>query len=427
MPAYATLSAEGVVPEKALAYWKSKKPVSSAAFKALGDAAKSRSFAVAGLAKLDMVSDLHASLHEAMRNGETLASWQKRIPQVIEESGWTGRRIETIYRTNVQTAYMAGRYAEMMETAQSRPYWQYVAIGDARTRPAHAVLNGMVFRYDDAFWDTNYPPNGFRCRCTVRTLSARQMDKMGVEVQKGPPGVLVYTDPATGMERHIASVLPDSGFATNPGKSWLNGLAPTEIDAAQTRDLVRAAVCKASGNFASGDACRPPLASLPAKHILPIKPGDILPRGLTEAAYALAFLKEFGLKSLNESALHTLPGVKLPLVIDKGLFMDKATRQLKADKNGRGPFLRLLARTIQKPYEIWQVPTEISGKKVTCLRLIRLFAAQGKTIGGFGVFSLYGNQWQGSTLFNPKGENTRLMLQYLENQRQGTLVFREEP
>ena len=411
MPAHASISAQGVIPERALAYW--------------SDAATQRAFAVAGLAKQDMLAELHASIHEAIKSGETLASWKKRIGHILKETGWTGHRVETIFRTNVQTAYMAGRYAQMREVAKSRPYWQYLAVGDTRTRPNHAALSGMVFHADDPFWDTNYPPNGFRCRCAVRTLSARQVEKMGLEIREGMPRDLLYTDPKTGMEIHLASVLPDTGFAANPGKDWLAGLSPGEIDGGQVADLTGAATCKGSGNFASGDTCRPPLATLPAKHILPIKPGDILPRGMTEEAYALAFLKEFGLKRLTDSSLVTLPGVNHPLVIDRGLFTDKATGALKANKKGRGPFLKLLARTIKNPFEIWLVPVSLSGKSRAVLRLIRLFADEKQQVGGFGVFSVAGREWHGNTLFNPKGQNAALMLEYLEKQRVGTLLYRE--
>lgn len=217
--------ARGVVPEDALAFWRDKKPVSKSAFAKLDDAAKSRAFTAAGLAQQDMLADLHASLLEAMKNGETFAMWQKRILEILEETGWTGARLETIFRTNVQTAYAAGRYAQMREVSKSRPYWQYIAVGDDRTRPEHAALHGMVFPADHDFWSTNYPPNGYRCRCTVRSLSARQVEKQGLAVQTETPRDLLYTDPKTGMETHIASVMPPQGFDVNPAKSWLEGLS----------------------------------------------------------------------------------------------------------------------------------------------------------------------------------------------------------
>lgn len=149
---------------------------------------------------------------------------------------------------------------------------------------------------------------------------------------------------------------------------------------------------------------------------------------MTQEAYALAFLKEFGLKSLNESTLFKPPQLNLPLQISKALFMDKPTRQLKADKNGRGPYMRLLAQTIKNPYEIWQTVAERYGKPITVLRFIRLFRGEGREIGGFGVFNLYrGREWSGATLFPPNHDRDRnAMLNYIENQRNGVLVWREK-
>ena len=219
------VSDQGVTPENALAFWRNKKPVSSAEFSKLEEAARNRAFTVAGLAQQDMLADLHASLLEAMKNGDTFAQWKKRIPEILEETGWTGTRIETIFRTNIQTAYQAGRYAQMKAVSKTRPYWQYIAVEDDRTRPEHAAMNGMVFPSDHDFWVTNYPPNGFRCRCTVRSLSARQVEKYDYEVLEKIPSDLFYTNPKTGMEIPIASVMPDKGFATNPAISWLEGLS----------------------------------------------------------------------------------------------------------------------------------------------------------------------------------------------------------
>ena len=418
MPGSPIIDAQGVVPEKALAYWKDKQPMSAADFDKLDSDARGRAFAVAGLARRDMAGDLHSSLYEAMKSGETFEQWKRRIPDIITANGWRGHRLENIFQTNVQTAYNAGRYAQMREVAKARPYWQYLAVGDSRTRPAHMALHQMVFPADHEFWDSHYPPNGFRCRCTVCSLSSRQVSGQGLEVQKETPQDLLYKDPATGMEIPVASVTPPAGFATNPGKRWLDGLSPAELSGLDLHELAHAKALK--------KGITPPLASLPAKHILPVKPGDILPQGLTDKAYLLAFLKEFGLNGLDEQTTHLLPGVLSPLVIDKYLFVNKFDGSMKASKGGRGPLVRLLARTIRDPYEIWHVPVELSGRTVSTLRLIRLFAGEDQEIGGFGVFSLVGNAWQGSTVFAPGKGGSKAMLEYLERQRVGTLVYREK-
>ena len=148
-----------------------------------------------------MVSD---GIEEALKNGETLSDFKKRILGAIQSQGWHGSRVENIFRTNVQTAYAAGRYTKMQAVKKIRPYWQYIAIMDSRVRPSHAVMNGKVYPADHAFWNNNYPPNGFRCRCGVRSLSARQVKDMGLKVETELP--------KTGGA--------DKGFQNNPGKHW---------------------------------------------------------------------------------------------------------------------------------------------------------------------------------------------------------------
>jgi SPP1 gp7 family putative phage head morphogenesis protein len=124
-------------------------------------------------------------------------------------------------RNNQQTAYSAGRYAKMQDVKKARPYWQFVTVGDDRVRPSHAILDGRVFEADHEFWAENYPPNGHKCRCGVRTLSARQVEQEGLEVETEMPGDGMYTDPKTGMEYHVARPGADKGWRDNPGRAWV--------------------------------------------------------------------------------------------------------------------------------------------------------------------------------------------------------------
>ena len=78
--------------------------------------------------------------------------------------------------TYIWTSYDKTQY----ENVDNRPYWEYVAVMDASTRPEHAMLNGLVYRYDDPFWQSFYPPNGWRCRCRVNALSDYNLQKKNV-------------------------------------------------------------------------------------------------------------------------------------------------------------------------------------------------------------------------------------------------------
>ena len=72
-------------------------------------------------------------------------------------------------------------------------------------------MNGKVFSADHPIWDTWYPPNGFRCRCQVVTLSKRQVEERGLKVEEEIPKVVEFQ----GMPFRL---LPDRHFQNNPAK-----------------------------------------------------------------------------------------------------------------------------------------------------------------------------------------------------------------
>lgn len=223
----AQVLARPVAPDAAIAFWQQRAKLTDAEAKALGTGAKHRAFYVTGLAQKDLVQSVSDGIQAALQSEETHADFKKRIADVIKSEGWHSHQIENIFRTNMQTAYAAGRYAKMQAVKASRPYWRYFTIEDKRRRPSHAVLHGMVYPADHEFWERNYTPNGFRCRCGVQSLSARQVQKMGLEVQHSMPTDMLYTDPVTGMEIPVARPGADDGFRNNVGKDWLAGLLDT--------------------------------------------------------------------------------------------------------------------------------------------------------------------------------------------------------
>ena len=157
-------------------------------------------------------------------------------------------RYELIYRTNLQTSYNVGRYLQQVENIDDRPYWQYVAVMDSRTRPSHAALHGLVLPADDPAWNVVYPPNGFNCRCRVRSLSERRLKQKGLKVSSSagklsqesadaginrrtgervtlPVTRFRSTNPTTGKRFDIT---PDAGWSDNPGRRRLEKLRELE-------------------------------------------------------------------------------------------------------------------------------------------------------------------------------------------------------
>ena len=160
----------------------------------------------------------------------------------------------------MQSAYMAGRYAEMMDAIDTHPYWEYVAVNDERTRETHRMLHGSVYAADDPVWDSLYPPLDYRCRCRVRPLSrSRGADRVKpspqLETQTVDIGVNQYTSEErhaqrTGIRINGKFVAPNAGFNANQGKAMLSRMASVAVDKAQAAhpDIARVALRQMMGN-----------------------------------------------------------------------------------------------------------------------------------------------------------------------------------
>lgn len=74
-------------------------------------------------------------------------------------------------RTEQDTVFLQSQNARKWFKAEGEkdlfPVLEYVTVGDDRTRPSHARLNGLKARVDDPIWNKIHPQNGWRCRCIV--------------------------------------------------------------------------------------------------------------------------------------------------------------------------------------------------------------------------------------------------------------------
>jgi len=260
----------GLEPKAAIDYFKAKGHRISWNWQDTWQEAQARAFTVAKVTRLDVLNDIRSGVLESLEKGKTERWFEKELQPVLEAKGWWGKRfvvdgdgaaqavqlgspqrLRTIFRTNLQTAYMAGRWQDMVRNAQGRPYWMYVAVMDSKTRPSHAAMHGKVYRWDDPIWLTHYPPCGFNCRCRIRALSERQLRRLKLTVSSSADQLVTKTvqagfDPRTGevYEAEVTGVklIGDRGkpvtFFTDPGWNYNPGQAayvpdlnqyPTEV------------------------------------------------------------------------------------------------------------------------------------------------------------------------------------------------------
>lgn len=195
----------GLPPRDAVAYLESKGITPTRHWYDIWQEAQAKAVTVSGMTRLDLLEDVKKGLVDAVKNGKTGKMFIDDLAPLLRAKGWTGKRqninpktgevtekgpdlparLSLIFFQNVQSAYMYGRYRAMLANAEERPWWMYIAVLDSRTRPHHRALHRKVFRYDDPFWKTHYPPNGFYCRCRVRALSDAQLEREGLTPESG--------------------------------------------------------------------------------------------------------------------------------------------------------------------------------------------------------------------------------------------------
>ena len=158
------------------------------------DDAHSRAFTVAKVARIDILQDIRKSLITALESGQGFEKWKDNITPVLQDKGWWGRktvinpegkeqdvqlgsprRLRTIYDTNMQSAFSAGRYKAMLAGSDTRPYWEWRHVTISNPRKQHLALNGQLFRFDDPFWSVAYPPSEWGCKCRVIARSNREV------------------------------------------------------------------------------------------------------------------------------------------------------------------------------------------------------------------------------------------------------------
>lgn len=233
-----------LAPADAIEYFKSKGYVIGFSAAEIEAEAHAKAFTVAGVLKLDILADIQNGLKPALNDGDTERDIERKLLPLLEQKGWIGkglvadpetgelwgkrltpRRIGTIFSTNIQSSYAAGRWKQQVANKTERPYWQRVAVMDLHTRPRHALLNGFTAAADSPVWDYFYPPDGYGCRCRIRAFTRAQVEARGfavhepelydIEQEYGIPG---KTRTVKAMKIGGEVYTADPGFGFNPGK-----------------------------------------------------------------------------------------------------------------------------------------------------------------------------------------------------------------
>lgn len=91
--------------------------------------------------------------------------FEKKAKAIFED--YNVNYLSAEYDLAVASGRQASNWLDIQNTKHQLPFLTYKTVGDARVRPTHQALDNIRRPVDDPFWDSYYPPNGWRCRCHV--------------------------------------------------------------------------------------------------------------------------------------------------------------------------------------------------------------------------------------------------------------------
>lgn len=331
-----------------IAFFRHKVPLPSESWTQLYTAGHDHGFVIAGATREALVQDFFEAVDKAISQGKSLESFRQDFDRIVAAHGWDYNgsrnwRSRVIYETNMFTSFSAGRREQLLSMTQTHPYWMYVHSDAVRhPRPEHLALDGLVLRWDDPFWDTFFPPNGWGCQCSIRALTERQLRALGKDGPDRAPTIPVHEvvigqrGPTPRTVRVPQGI--DPGFEYAPGATVPQGAlgrrAQQALDAAP--DLTsRRWRPVFTGSPESVD--RPPV--VPAAPVAPAAIPNATAQG-----------------NLVDHVTQVL-GAPVQLVRPHGIPVALVAQALAEPLAHQPEPLRLLARVIDaltRPWEIWQ-------------------------------------------------------------------------
>ena len=435
--AHADAEADEISPfREAIEFHKQKLNIPTQAWTDIMHEAHDRAFVVAGAMKEALLEDIHQAMIEGLEGKLSFDDWLERFDDIVARHGWSYRggrtwRARVIYETNLRTARAAGRFKQMRhpDTLAAFPIWRYVHAFTRvpnEPRPEHESWDGLVLPATDPWWETYYPPNGWRCSCGVEPITEAEMRRTKGQPDTAPEiRYRKVKDPHTGeMVDYPDGV--DFGWAYAPGRTWALGVVPALVDPPLKRHVWNwAGLLRKPDNLPLLESVGKPFPA----HIKEM-PSDLAPED-----YVLAFLREFDPQATIDTEIRWRDAAGHDIVISQRLFQD-AAGNWKVMKRDRWRYVLFLAAALKDPDEIWLSidpaavrafephadKMQVGGRAVLDRRYLRYDPA----LGAIVVFEWNYRFWWGETAYQPQKRNKKPDLKRLEKMRRGQLLYRRQ-
>jgi len=196
---------------EAEAWFRDKINIPTLAYDDLVGASHAKAFVSAGAYQADLLIELRSMTDKAIAGDMDIREFRTQFRPLLERYGWQLKgggpswRSDLIWRTNINSAYQAGRWQQFESGGIEN--LKYVHNDSVRNpRPNHVAMNGTVLPRTDRFWTKNYPPNGWGCKCKAVIALDSEVPK------KRPEGWENLADP--GWDYNVGTAGKDQLFAS---------------------------------------------------------------------------------------------------------------------------------------------------------------------------------------------------------------------
>lgn len=232
-------------PEDTLSFFRSKglaPPDARFDFRDVWRNEHASNFVVAKAMRDDVLETIRGALDRALASGGTLNSFMDDLEPELKRLGWWGsaterdpltgelknvqlgspRRLRVIFDANMRAAHAAGKWARIQRTKAAFPFLRYVQIQRDTKREEHARYHDVILPVDHPAWLRIFPPNGWRCGCTVQQLSQGMIERGGLKVTED-----FELEERGVLNRRTGEIEPtalgvDPAWDGNAGHAWLD-------------------------------------------------------------------------------------------------------------------------------------------------------------------------------------------------------------
>jgi len=228
----------GPVPKEALEFFQAKGLKVGFDYRDVWREEHSAAFTIAKVMEINVLAYMRGVIERAIEEGTTFRDFVKTVEDIMDKSGWSnygrGRkpksRLRTIYDTNMRTARAAGQWQRIERTKVILPFLVYELGPSVNHRVQHEAWEGTTLPVDDAWWNDHAPPGGYGCKCNLRQVGTREVERKGGVSDRPSSRKVPWENKRTG-KTEWAPIGIQPGWDFNAGKDRFAGVRRAEKEA----------------------------------------------------------------------------------------------------------------------------------------------------------------------------------------------------